>query len=347
MARLKGAMVGVGFFAVNQLQAWRDIADVEIVAICDSDPARLASVGDRFGIDRRFTDAAEMLATQTLDFLDIATTVPSHRPLVELAAGHRLPVICQKPFASSLADGQAMVDACFAAGVPLMVHENFRWQTPIRAVKSEIGSGAIGAPFWGRVSYRSGYDVYAGQPYLAETRRFIVEDVGIHLLDVSRFLFGDVLSIASTTRRVNPDITGEDVATMLLTHEAGATSIIDCSFASTPEVEPFPQTLLEIDGEEGGLRLAVDYRLTITGKNGIRRRDVAPPLLAWAERPWHGVQESVFNIQNHWVDCLRSGVDPDTSGADNLKTLALVDAAYEGARTLRTLHRSKDGVAFS
>ena len=60
-------------------------------------------------------------------------------------------------------------------------------------------------------------------------------------------------------------------------------------------------------------------------------RDLSPPLLPWASRPWHNIQESVVAIQQHWVDCLKSGREPATSGADNLKTFALVEAAYLGA----------------
>src|SRR3546814_2350987 len=71
-----------------------------------------------------------------------------------------------------------------------------------------------------------------------------------------------------------------------------------------------------------------DYRLAIEDRARIEERDVAPPLLPWAERPWHGIQESVATIQHHWVDCLRAGRAPDTSGRDNLRTLGLVDAAY-------------------
>ena len=135
MAELRGALIGCGFFAVNQMHGWRDVDGAAIVAICDRDPARLQIVGDQFGIERRYADAAELFAGEKLDFVDIATTVPSHRPLVEMAAANRVPVICQKPFAPSLDDAKAMVAACARAGVPLMVHENFRWQSPIQAVK--------------------------------------------------------------------------------------------------------------------------------------------------------------------------------------------------------------------
>ncbi|MER9345728.1 Gfo/Idh/MocA family oxidoreductase [Mesorhizobium sp. M0227] len=331
MAELRGALIGCGFFAVNQMHAWRGIAGASIVAICDRDPERLKIVGDQFGIAKRYTDAAELFAGESLDFVDIATTAPSHRPLVEMAAAHRVPVICQKPFAPTLADAKAMVGACAEAGVPLMVHENFRWQSPIQAVRAVLDSGEIGTSFFGRISFRSGYDVFSGQPYLATGKRFIIEDLGIHILDIARFLLGDVSTITSRTARVNPRIAGEDVATMLLDHKSGATSVVDCSYATKLATEPFPETLIEIDGSDGTIRLAQGYRLTVTGKNGTVVTDVSPPLLPWASRPWHNIQESVVAIQQHWVDCLAKGIEPATSGADNLKTFALVEAAYTGA----------------
>lgn len=330
MAGLSGALIGCGFFAVNQMHAWRDIEGVSIVAICDRDPERLRLVGDQFGVARRYTDAAAMFAAEKLDFVDVATTVGSHRALVEMAAENRVPVICQKPFAPTLGDAKAMVKACADAGVPLMVHENFRWQSPIQAVRAVLDSGEIGTPFFGRISFRSGYDVFSGQPYLATGKRFIIEDLGIHILDIARLLLGDVSSLTARTKRINPAIAGEDVATILMDHAGGATSVVDCSYATKLAVEPFPETLIELDGSDGTIRLAQGYRLTVTGKSGTKVSDVSPPLLPWASRPWHNIQESVAAIQQHWVDCLASGQEPATSGADNLKTFALVEAAYAG-----------------
>jgi predicted dehydrogenase len=193
-----------------------------------------------------------------------------------------------------------------------------------------VRSGAIGRPFFGRVSFRSGYDVFSGQPYLAEGSRFIIEDLGIHILDISRAFFGDATHIAATTRRINPNIKGEDVATMMLTHEGGATSVVDCSYATQRMPETFPQSLLEIDGPKGTLRLDAGYRLTVQVGDEVQK-DVSPPVLPWAEKPWHNIQESVLTIQQHFVACIAAGTQPETSGADNLKTLALVEAAYLSA----------------
>jgi D-apiose dehydrogenase len=335
MAVIRGALIGCGFFAVNQMHAWKDVEGAEIVAICDRDPERLRIVGDEFGIARRYQDAAELFSEGGFDFVDIATTVRSHRPLVEMAASHKVPAICQKPFAPTLADAKAMVEACRDAGVPLMVHENFRWQTPIQAVRAVLDTDAIGAPFWGRFSFRSGYDVFSGQPYLAEGERFIIEDLGIHTLDIARYILGDVTSLTARTKRVNPKIKGEDVATILLDHESGVTSIVDVSYATKLATEPFPQTLIEIDGSEGSLRLSEGYKLEVTTAAGTTVTDVSPKLLSWASRPWHNIQESVFEIQKHWIERLRSGHETSTSGADNLKTFALVEAAYDSAASRR------------
>ncbi|MFY0734773.1 Gfo/Idh/MocA family protein [Aurantimonas sp. NFXS3] len=337
---MKGALIGCGFFAQNQLHAWRDIDGAEIVALCDRDPERLAATAETFGIARTYTDAAAMFAAEELDFVDIATTVQSHRPLVEMAAGAGCHVICQKPFAETMDDARAMVAAVEAAGRTLMVHENFRWQSAVRKAIETVRSGAIGTPFFGRVAFRSGYDVYSGQPYLAEGERFIIEDLGIHILDISRALFGDVERIAATTKRVNPKIKGEDVATMLLAHEGGVTSVVDCSYATRRTPETFPQSLLEIDGTEGTLRLDAGYSLVVQTGGDETVTDVSPPVLPWAERPWHNIQESVRIIQQHFVACIDAGTQPETSGADNLKTLALVQAAYRSAETGETVRLS-------
>ena len=337
MSELNGALIGCGFFAINQMHAWNDVDGARIVAICDRDPERLKIVGDQFGIERRYSDANALFSDGGFDFVDIATTVQSHRILVEMAAHHKVPAICQKPFAKTLADAKAMVAACRSAGVPLMVHENFRWQRPIQAVRKVLDEGSIGTPFWGRFSFRSGYDVFSGQPYLAEGERFIIEDLGIHTLDIARYILGDVRSVTARTKRVNPRIKGEDVATILLDHESGATSIVDVSYATKLSREPFPETLIEIDGSEGTIRLTQGYQLEVANASGSMTADVSPKLLSWASRPWHNIQESVYAIQQHWVDKLKQGAEHSTSGADNLKTFALVEGAYDSAASGQTV----------
>jgi predicted dehydrogenase len=338
MDRLRAGLIGCGFFAQNHLHAWRDIAEVELAAVCDLDEARAARAAEQFGVARHYADAKAMLESERLDFVDIVTTMPSHRPLVELAAEHKVPAIVQKPFGPTIADCRAMVAACRQAGTPLMVQENFRFQTPIMAVREALDAGTIGRPFFARISWRTAYDVYANQPYLADERRFIILDLVIHLLDVARYLLGEVRPLTARTASIRPGIKGEDAAVLMLDHEDGATCMVDATYQSRQETDPFPETLIEVDGSAGTIRLGQGYQLIVTGPHGTERRDVAPGLLPWASRPWHGVQESVLNAQQHWVDCLRAGREPATSGADNLKTFALAEAAYASAASGDAVH---------
>jgi len=187
------------------------------------------------------------------------------------------------------------------------------------------------------VSFRTGYDVYANQPYLAEEERFILLDLGIHVLDIARVFLGEVATVQCQTQSVRPGLRGEDMATVLLRHENGASSVVDCSYATRLLPDPFPQTLVTIEGTRGGLVLGRDFQLEVTSDGVLQREDVSTPLRAWTSVPWHVAQESVLNTQRHFVDCLRRGVEPATSGADNLRTYALVDAAYASARAGRAV----------
>ena len=335
--KLRGAVIGCGFFAQNHLHAWNDIADVRLVAVCDKDAAKAKAAAETFRVPAWYDNAEEMFASQKLDFVDIATTMPTHRALVELAARHKVPTIVQKPFAPAWEDCMAMVGACNAAGVPLMVHENFRFQAPLMAVRRVLEAGEIGTPYFGRVSFRTGYDIIAGQPYLAREEKFIILDLGIHVLDMARVYFGEAETVYAQTQQIRPNIVAEDMATMMLRHRSGATSIVDCSYSSQISPEPFPQTLVHIEGTRGSVQLHLGYRMSVLSDGVTREESVDSPLLSWTSQPWHTAQESVLNTQRHWVECLRTGRTPQTSGADNLRTYALVDAAYRSAAERRAV----------
>jgi predicted dehydrogenase len=329
MSRLRGGLIGCGFFARNHLLGWREVEDVEIVAVCDSRAERTEAFVQEFGVMQTYHDAEQMMREANLDFVDIVTQPDSHRALVELAAAHKTPVICQKPLAPSLEDARAMVAACQQADVPFMVHENFRWQRPMRALKQAVHE--IGNLFFGRILFRSGYDPSVNQPYLAEDPRFILYDVGVHILDVARFFMSDAVQLTCQTQRVNPRIQGEDVATVLLRMQNGATCVAELSYASKTTFDPFPQTLVHLEGTKGSAELGWGYRIAIDTGDKVTGYGPEIPLYTWSTPPFEAIQDSVVAIQRHWADSLRNGTEPETSGADNLKTLELVFGSYASA----------------
>jgi predicted dehydrogenase len=341
MARTGGggvrvALIGCGFFARNHMHAWADLPGARVVAVCDTDPGKAKAFADDFGA-APFTDAATMLAAVRPDVADIATTVPSHRSLVELAARHAGAVICQKPFAATLEDGRAMVAACAAAGVALFVHENFRWQKPWREVAARLRAGAIGTPHFLRLSFRHGYDIYANQPYLAREPDLALTDVGLHLFDMARALMGEVVRVSCETQRLNPAVTGQDAFQAVLRHASGAVTSVECSFHSRLSPDPFPQTLGRVEGDRGSLDVLPGHRLRQHGAGGATDSDAEPDVPAWGAKPWHLIQESVLAFQAHVLDALAGRTVAQPSGADNLATLAVTHAAIRAAATGATM----------
>lgn len=330
---LRGALIGCGYFANNHMNAWADVEGATIVAVCDLDGAKAADFADRFGATP-YTDAIAMLSAEAPDFVDVVTTVESHRTLVTLALGAGAAAICQKPFALTYADAKAMVDAAESAGRPLIVHENFRWERPLMALKEKLDAGAVGTPTFARISFRHGHDVYANQPYLLTTKRFAIMDVGLHLFDVARFLLGDTARLYCRTRSVRPGLAGEDAFVATLDLTSGAVAVVDCSFQSTITPDPFPQTLVWLEGTEGTLELTGDYRLKHHrgGRRPVETNE-EPAIPRWGGRPWHLVQDSVATFQRHAVEAIAGRAQPQPSGAHNLETLAMALAAYRSAET--------------
>ncbi len=155
----------------------------------------------------------------------------------------RHPRHVQKPFATTLGDAKAMVEACKAAGVPLMVHENFRWQSPILKVRGDPAKRReIGEAFWGRVSFRSAYDVFfSGQPYLARANASSSR-TSASMRSTWRASLRRCDECQCADQAGQSEIRGEDVATALLDHGHGVASVVDCSYATKLERELFPQT---------------------------------------------------------------------------------------------------------
>lgn len=331
MSNLRGGLIGCGFFARNHLHAWHEVAGAEIAAVCDLDPARAERYAREFRVPRAYSDPAAMLREEGLDFVDVVTQPATHRPLVELAAQHGVHVICQKPMAPSLEEARAMVETCRAAEVRMMVHENFRWQTPMRALKAE--AERLGPLHFGRIFWRTAFDIYKDQPYLATDERFVIADLGVHLLDMARFYMGEVEQVYCQTQRINPQIRGEDVATILLKMRSGGTCLVELSYASRREEELFPQTLVDLEAWGSSVSVGPDFCLTVVSESGVIRRDAGPGRFPWSTPLLAAIQESVVQIQQHWADCLHHGRETETSGEDNLRTLELVYAAYRSAET--------------
>ncbi len=334
MNKLRFAMFGSGFWSRYQLAGWVETGGVECVAICDPIREKAEARGRDYGITTIYTDPEELFKKEKLDFVDIVSSIETHTQLTRMAAAHKLPVVCQKPLATTLEGAKEIVAFCQEAGVPLFVNENWRWQHAIRQFKHMLDEGRIGTPFRGRINFCNSYPVFDNQPTLKNLEQFILSDMGSHILDMARFLFGEAHSVYCQNRRIHTDIKGEDVSTVMMTMgEAHTTVICEMSFASRMENERFPETYAYVEGDKGFLELGPDFWIRETTDAGTLAKRYAPPNYPWANPDYAVVHSSIVNCQGNFVDALQGYGQAETTGADNLKTLQLIFDAYESMKT--------------
>ena len=336
---LRFAIFGAGFWTRYQLAAWRELRGAECVAIYNRTAAKAEALAREFGIPAVYADAAKLLREVKPDFVDNITEVGGHKPLSLLCAKHRVPCICQKPMAASLADARTMVAAFHRTKTPFFVHENWRWQTPMRALKMILESGVIGAPFRARLTMISGFDCWANQPALRELEQFILTDLGTHVLDVTRVLFGEANSLyCQNQKTLAPAVKGENVSTLLLSMGAARTSVVvELGYAKTP-LEPgtrecFPQTRAFVEGPRGSVELCANYIIRATTARGTLVQRHAPTRYPWANPAYDIAHASIVDCHRNLLGALQKKNRGETTGADNLKTLELVFAAYDSAKS--------------
>ncbi|WGH79042.1 Gfo/Idh/MocA family protein [Jannaschia ovalis] len=319
---LRVGLLGLGYFAQFHREAWTRIPGATLVATADADPATGAEHADLAG-----------LLEAGLDILDIATPPPTHAAAIRAALPRGLrAIICQKPFCSSLDEARAVTDAAEAAGVPLIVHENFRFQPWFRAMKAALDAGRIGRPlsltFRLRTGDGRGPDAYlARQPYFQTMPRLLIHETGVHYLDTFRFLLGEPEGLYADLRRLNPAIRGEDAGLVVLDYGGGVRALFDgnrlADFDTDDPRRTFGDAVLE--GEEA--------TLTLTGDGAVHLRAqghrAAETILA--AQDWPGFAgDCVHAFQAHVVAGLETG-GFETAARDYLRTMELVELAYASA----------------
>lgn len=344
MKSWKVGLVGTGYWSENHLTAWQRLPEVEIAALCDVDPTALQRRASQFGVpaSRCYGTLAEMLADADIDIVDIVTGPDTHPELVSQAAAAGKHIMCQKPFARSTEEARSMVEQAQAAGVRLMVTENWRWLQPFQLIKGVLAEGRIGTPRVARYIHTDFYTprMMAGvelpQPIFRTMPQLLFYEMGVHWYDTWRYLFGTPQRVYAEMLRISPHIQGEDTGTVMMGYDDGFYGLLDASWATRqnlheppgPEVRANHVERLTIDGEDGTLKLYDNGRITVVSRDGRSEASVAE-----STELDHG--ESHFRLQRHFVDCLMTGAPFQTSGEDNLITLQMVEAGYTSAREHR------------
>jgi predicted dehydrogenase len=320
---MRVGLIGAGMVSRHHLIAWSKIADARVVAIADPSAANAQARADEFGGPAIYADAAEMIRREGLDAIDIAAPRQVHAAMVRLGAAAGLAVLCQKPLAPTFAEAEALVAEM--AATRLMVHENWRFRAYYRDAATWLRAGSVGAVQQCRMTLLTsgllpGPDgnrpALVRQPFMQSERRMLVNEVLIHHLDTLRVLLGPLTVAWARLGRSYAVMAGEDNALIGLQAASGAGCVLLGNMAAVgaPAVQV---DHMEVFGDRGSIRLE---------GNVLSRDGEAPARIEYDLAACY--QGSYDATIAHFVQALRDGAPFETSPADNLETLRLVEDAY-------------------
>ncbi|MCX7852116.1 MAG: Gfo/Idh/MocA family oxidoreductase [Caldilineales bacterium] len=298
---------------------------VEFLGIADDDPVRGEDAARRYGT-RFFPTYADLLAAGP-DAVVVCAENTRHRPLVEMAAQAGAHVLCEKPLATTLADGQAMLEACEKAGVILMTAFPMRFSAPILEVKALLDRGQLGKILAANTTNQGQlprrYRAWFVDPALAGGGA--VFDHTVHLADLLRwFLHSEVVAVYAQTNRImhGDTVEVETGGLLLLTFADGAFASIDCSWSRPANYPSWGGLTMELIGQKGVVHVdAFRQNLTL-----YSNRDEHPSWLSWQSDPDRAMLEE-------FVAAITARRTPRVTGYDGYKAMEVALAAYRSAAT--------------
>lgn len=327
---LKGMTIGCGFFGNIHLEGWSRIENARVVAVVDTDQRKAEEAAGRFDVTA-YTDLEAALVKESPDFVDIATRPDSHLKLAEVAAAQGCHVLCQKPIAPTMEESVKLVETCNSHNVRLMINENWRWQPWYREIKGLVESDAIGQVTTITLTRHEAHALYtspfSNQPYFVDMERFLLIESVIHLIDVARFLGGEIHEIFCDMRRVSGVTRGEDNVHLHLRLGDDIRGIIYSTRCSEPDMEDPMCDDARIEGKNGFIRLDRDGTITV-------KPLFKPAFKHEYEIPKVGYRgDSCRAALQHFVDCLLSDEQFETEGEEYLnQVMRTVFAGYESVR---------------
>ena len=315
-------IVGAGGISGLHLEGMSRHRDrTEVVAMCDPDADALAGRAGSWNVAQTFAHVDEMIAGSGLDVAIVCT--PTHVrgdvviPLIE--AG--IPVLCEKPFAETYAAAAEMEAAARRAGVTMAVNQNFRRHFTFALGRQILASGRLGEPL--HLVQAIGV-MRRDKGWRLDRRRYVMAVMSIHWFDGCRYMLDDE-PVTVTCGGVNSPATdgGPDTAvSTILEFSSGAVACLSESFSSFAR----PQACC-LDCQRGGLVMGYD-KLTEIGPDGERVEHANP--FDKAEATWWVLDDLLRAVEQ--------GRAPETSAADNLKSMRILEAAYRSLGRRATVH---------
>jgi scyllo-inositol 2-dehydrogenase (NAD+) len=322
MPRLRVGVVGVGEMGLRHAENLRHrIRNAQLVAVADVALERARQVAANLEIEKAYGTLEQMLEGAELDAVVVATPDKFHASTVKIAAGAGKAILCEKPLALSLLEGQDLLEAVCNAKVPFQVGFMRRYDPAYAAAMKRIEAGEIGTP----VVFKSLGRDKEGPPlssYHSNLNGMLFYTNTIHDFDLARWLMQDeVLEVhAYTSVAIRPEVAEfNDVvaAVVNLRFEDGAIG----------NVESYAQAVYgydvrtEIVGSKGSILVGSHLRTQATFLN------VNGSIRTTADHFLTTFEDAYLAEMQDFVDCVNEESTPRVTGLDGLKALAIAASA--------------------
>ncbi len=320
------AIIGTGGMGSAHAMGIKDDPDVDLAWVVDLDLPRAEELAAATGASAT-ASMEDALSDPEVDAVLIALPTSLHRMATEAAAAAGKHVFCEKPIARTTEDGEAMVAACGAAGVTLMIGHVVRFFPEYARIKEIVDSGELGRIAVVRAS-RTNPPVQERSPWFADVEKNggVVLDLMVHELDTLCWLFGDVERLFAHGLTYTPIQPKRDYAAASLRFRSGVIAHVESSWAHSNH-----RTSIEVAGQHGLITFDSERAASIVLERNVAMTDsLARPARVYS-RP--GVAGPHLRELRHFVDCLRTGQPVLIDGHDGVRAITLANAVLDSMRT--------------
>jgi len=366
-------MLGYAFMGKAHSNAFKKIpymmypppAIPKMVAICGRNEAATQAAAVRFGYETYYTDWRKMLADDRVQLFDNGGPNDAHAEPCIVAAQAGKHILCEKPLARTAEESKTMLDAVNKAGVRHMVAFNYRFVPAIRQMRKLIESGALGRIYHFRAVYLQEWIMpHYNMPMIWRLDKRVagsgsLGDLGAHIIDLGRYLVGDVKRVSAMTKTFIPErpwgdgtmgkVEVDDAFAAVMEFENGALgTVVATRFAAGRK----NGNIVEINGEKGSLRFNLERMNELEAfwiddepkeTRGFHNVLVSEPYHPWWENWWPqghmiGWEHTFVHEITHLLDCIVNDRPVSPIGADfedGYRTAVICDAILESAASRR------------
>jgi len=334
MEKIRIGLIGCGRISKNHFDAVSQIPEAEFVAICDTDKARADAVGKERNISKVYYDHHKMLATENLDLVSICTPSGTHPDIGIDVAKAKINVLTEKPMAINIESADKLIKACDDNHVKLFVVKQNRLNSTMQLLKKAVDKNRFGRiymaqsnVFWQRP--QSYYDAakwrgtweFDGGAYMNQAS---------HYVDAMYWLLGNVESVSAYTATMARKIEAEDTGCAILHFRNGIIASINVTMLTYPKNFEGSITII---GEKGIVKVggvAVnkiekwEFEEYDDDDRIVLDSNYMPPnVYGFGHNPYY----------RNVIDTLLNRAVPCTDGRDGRKSVEIIQAIYESAKT--------------